>query len=145
MDHSVTNIREQGVEAQRVDICFFERDQGASLVRRSAIEAIGTLFLMFAATGAGLASSQLSVAHTAIGLLMSAFAISGSLVGLIVAFGTISGGHYNPLISGLQWLNGERSLPCAMAYIAAQIVGSSVGASLAYLVFDAIRLRPPSR
>lgn len=140
----ITKGAAQIPRAQNTDICFFERDQGSSLIRRSAIEGVGTLCLMFAATGSGLESSQLSVAHTAVGLVISAFAISGALIGLILAFGSISGGHYNPLISGLQWLDGERSLGCALAYIAAQIVGSSLGASLARLLFDAERLRPPS-
>jgi len=71
----------------------------------------------------------------AFGLMASAAAIAGALVSLIIAFGNVSGGHFNPLITGLQCLGGERSLNCTIAYIAAQILGALSGAWLAEVAF----------
>jgi glycerol uptake facilitator-like aquaporin len=65
---------------------------------------------------------------------LRAVMIAGAPVGLIVAFEAVSGGHFNPLIAGLQWLAGERQWVCAAAYVAAQFGGCIAGA----LVTDAI-------
>jgi glycerol uptake facilitator-like aquaporin len=77
--------------------------------------------------------------------MASAFATAGALVGLIIAFGSASGGHFNPLISGLQWLGGERKLDCALAYVAAQLLGAFLGALLANAMsgLDGALTNPP--
>jgi len=115
--------------------CFFEQDPDMALMRRVTAEGIGTLLLMLAATGAGLTAQHLFRDSPALGLIASAGVIAGALVGLIVAFGSVSGGHFNPLITGLQWLAGQRKLDCTLAYVAAQLGGSIVGATLASHVF----------
>ena len=56
---------------------------------------------------------------------------------MIIALGAVSGGHFNPLITGLQWLSGERSLRGAVAYTAAQLTGAVAGAILAAFAFGA--------
>ncbi|SDR60796.1 Glycerol uptake facilitator (Major Intrinsic Protein Family) [Rhizobiales bacterium GAS191] len=117
------------------ETCFFERDPGMALARRATVEGVGTLFLMVAATGAGLALRHLLPDNPALGLMAGAFATAGALVGLIIAFGAVSGGHFNPLISGLQWLGGERNLDCTLAYVAAQLLGALLGALLANAMF----------
>ena len=66
---------------------------------------------------------------------MSAVATAAALVGLIIAFGAVSGGHFNPLITGLQWLSRERGAACTLAYVAAQIVGAILGGLLAKALF----------
>jgi len=111
--------------------CFFERDPGIAVARRAAAEGVGTFLLMLVATDAGFAVARLAAGSAALILIGSAMATAGALVGLIVAFGEISGGHFNPLITGLQWLTGERPLPCTLSYVAAQCVGSIAGALLA--------------
>ena len=110
--------------------CFFENDPSRALWRRAGAEGVGTALLLAAAVGGGLAAER-SGAAPAIAALMIAASISGALVGLIVALGPVSGGHFNPLISALQWLAGERTGRCAAAYVAAQVVGALVGAVLA--------------
>jgi glycerol uptake facilitator-like aquaporin len=130
-----------GADHRKAEICFFERDPRLALARRTAVETIGSLLLMFAATGSGLMATKLLHDSPALGLIMNALATSGALVGLILAFGPVSGGHYNPLISGLQWLSGERTLKCALSYIVGQIAGAVVGAVLARFVFD---MAPPT-
>jgi glycerol uptake facilitator-like aquaporin len=117
------------------ETCFFEQDPDMAVHRRAASEAVGTLLLMLAATGSGLAARHLLPDNAAFGLLASAFATAGALVGLILAFGSASGGHFNPLISGLQWLAGERKLNCTLAYVVAQIFGAITGALLANVTF----------
>jgi glycerol uptake facilitator-like aquaporin len=119
------------------ETCFFERDPGLALARRAGVEGIGTLLLMFVATASGLQAHRLVPAEPALGLLFSALSIAGALAGLIVAFGAVSGGHFNPLITLLQWLARERSLRCTGAYVGAQAIGAIAGAVLADAIFSA--------
>jgi glycerol uptake facilitator-like aquaporin len=118
------------------ETCFFEQDPSVALIRRSAVEGIGTLLLMLVICGAGLGGHRLFPDHPSLGLLVNALATPAALVSLILAFGSVSGGHFNPLITGLQWLSGERKLDCTLAYIASQSVGGIAGALLATLMFD---------
>ena len=98
--------------------CFVERNPGASICRRALAEFVGTSFLMFALVGAALGQTGVSPESAALSRLVSAVSIAGALTGLIVAFGPVSGAHFNPLITGLQWLCGERRSNCAAAYVA---------------------------
>ncbi len=61
---------------------------------------------------------------------------------LILAFGRVSGGHFNPVISAVDWLltrrrpgSGLSAIGVAM-YAAAQLVGAILGALLANIMFD---------
>lgn len=118
--------------------CFFEKDPKISLGRRAFVEAAGTLFLVLAAASSGLAALRLQdtplLAH-----LVSAVATSAALVGLIVALGAVSGGHFNPLITILQWLSRDRSGDCTLAYIGAQTIGAVGGALLGNLIYGVQR------
>lgn len=115
--------------------CLFEKDAAAALSRRAGAEAIGSLLLMLAIVGAGQMSARLDAASPGLSQLFAACATAGALVGLIVAFGSVSGGHFNPLITLLQWLRRERTAFCTAAYVIAQIVGASGGSILASFVF----------
>jgi glycerol uptake facilitator-like aquaporin len=108
--------------------CFYEADPALSLLRRGLVEGVGTLLLMFIVTAS----------H-------SPLAGAAALVALIMAFGAVSGGHYNPLITVLQWLGRERTTRCTLTYIAAQIAGALLGASLADAVLGLHRVMPPSQ
>jgi glycerol uptake facilitator-like aquaporin len=111
--------------------CFFERDPAYPLWRRALAEALGTSLLMLAATGAGLTAQRLTTHEPGVGAVIGAFGVAAPLVALIIAFGATSGGHFNPLITALQWMTGERSLRCAVAYIPSQCLGAIAGALLA--------------
>ncbi|MGO7605653.1 aquaporin [Rhizobium ruizarguesonis] len=113
--------------------CFVEDDVTVSLFRRSLAEGVGTAMLMIAVVGSGL--------HVGSSELSSAMAISGSLIGLMLAFGAVSGGHFNPTITLMQWLSGQRTLDCAVWYIASQIAGALSGALVSAFVFGV----PPGR
>jgi len=122
--------------------CFFERDPTFGLARRSMVEAVGTLMLMLVICSSGLAARHLLPASPSLGIVVSAVTTAGALVAMILAFGAVSGGHFNPLISGLQWLAGERTARCAAAYIAAQLAGGIAGALLATTILGGDSLAP---
>lgn len=119
--------------------CFIERDPEASLLRRASVEAIGTFMLMLAVAESGVAAQGIAQLAPALASAVVAVAISGSLVGLILAFGAVSGGHFNPLITTLQWVGKERSLRCTTIYIVAQVAGA-----LAATIFARMHLAVPA-
>ena len=60
---------------------------------------------------------------------------------LILLFGPVSGAHFNPVVSGADWLLGRRagtgiSAGHVASYTVAQIAGGVVGAVLANVMFD---------
>jgi glycerol uptake facilitator-like aquaporin len=114
--------------------CFTEADPHLALARRAMAEFAGTLFLMLVVVGVGLATRRGS---PTLGVMAGALGVAGALVGLIIAFGQVSGGHFNPLITFLQWLSGLRDLSCTIAYVAAQVAGGIAGALTAALMFGA--------
>lgn len=122
--------------------CFHEADPDMPLARRTAAEGLGTAMLMLAACGAGLAAERAFGPGAGLVLPVLALAIPAALAGLIVAFGTVSGGHFNPLITGLQWLAGERSGRCFAAYAAAQMAGGALGGAGAAWLWGAYPSAP---
>lgn len=111
--------------------CFHEADPRLALWRRAGVEGIGTFALVLAATGSGIAAARAFATLPGMILPVTAVAIAAALVGLIVALGSVSGGHYNPLITLLQWLGGERNGICTVAYVAAQMLGGLLGGAAA--------------
>lgn len=111
--------------------CFHEADPALSLWRRAGVEALGTMLLVLAASGGGIAASRLFAATPGLVLPIVALVLAGALVSLIVALGAVSGGHFNPLITVLQWLARERAGTCTLAYVAAQLGGGVLGGWLA--------------
>lgn len=111
--------------------CFHEADPRLALWRRAGVEGIGTFALVLAATGSGIAAARVFAALPGMILPVTAVTIAAALVGLIIALGSVSGGHYNPLITLLQWLGGERNGICTIAYVAAQSLGGVLGGAAA--------------
>lgn len=107
--------------------CFKEADPDVALPRRVAAEAIGTMLLVLAASAGGIAAVRLLPGQPGAVTFIVALTVAAVLVSLIVAFGRVSGGHYNPLITGLQFLAGERSMTCTIAYVLAQMAGGIAG------------------
>lgn len=110
---------------------FFEHHPHRPLARRALAEAIGTALLAMVVAGSGFALRG----SGAVGLVTRALASGGVLAGLVVAFGPVSGGHFNPLITLVQWLARERRTDCMLAYIAGQCLGAVAGVCAADLVF----------
>jgi len=120
--------------------CFHEADPNVPLSRRAAAEGLGTTLLVFAASAAGLAASRLLPGQPGAAVVLVAVAVAGALAALIIALGKLSGGHYNPLISVLRLLAGERSVQCTIAYVGAQLAGGIAGGRLAAALWNV----PPS-
>lgn len=112
--------------------CFLESDPQLSLVRRGVAEFIGTFLLVLVIIG-----GQLNASHgkSELNDLVVAVAAGGALSGLILALGAISGGHFNPLITILQWTAGLRNGLCTLVYVVAQIAGGIAGGTLATTAF----------
>lgn len=123
--------------AAAIQTCFKEADPAVALHRRVAVEGIGTMLLVLAACASGLAAARGLPGQPEAVILIVAITVAGVLVALIVAFGRISGGHYNPLITGLQFLAGERSLACTVAYVLAQLLGGIAGGIAAAALWHA--------
>jgi glycerol uptake facilitator-like aquaporin len=116
-------------------VCFLEVDPQLSLLRRGAAEFTGTLLLVLVLMGTKLHALHTATANRDTSGLALAVAAGGALAGLILALGAISGGHFNPLITVLQWMSRWRNGTCAIVYVAAQLAGGAGGALLATLVF----------
>jgi glycerol uptake facilitator-like aquaporin len=105
-------------------------------------ELMGTALLVTVVVGSGIASSSLSPSDSGLQLLENSTATVFGLAVLILVFGPVSGGHFNPVISAVDWLltrlqpgNGL-SAGGAARYGAAQAAGAILGALLANIMFD---------
>ncbi len=108
----------------------------ASLNRRIAAEALGTMLLLAMVVGSGIMGERLAAGNTAVALLANTLATGAGLAVLILVFGPISGAHFNPAVTiSLAW---ERDLPWreVPAYLLAQVVGGFAGVAAADYMFN---------
>jgi len=122
-------------ETTAAPLCFLESDPHLSLVRRGAAEFTGTLLLVLVIMGTHLNALLAVPSDRGTSVFVGAVVAGGALAGLILVLGTISGGHFNPLITILQWMSRLRNLNCAVAYVVAQLSGGVAGALLATVAF----------
>ena len=104
-------------------------------------ELMGTALLVTVVVGSGIAAARLSPADGGLQLLENSTATAFGLAVLILVFGPVSGGHFNPMISAVDWLLTPRrgkgvSAARVAAYTAVQLVGAILGALLANIMFD---------
>lgn len=136
----MSSVRQRMIPATRltqtasITTCFYEANPSLPLLRRGVVEGVGTLLLMFMVT-ASAALPSIQPQSNGRWELGAALAGPAALVGLVVAFGAVSGGHFNPLITFLQWLARERTSLCTLTYIGAQTAGAVIGAWLAGELF----------
>jgi glycerol uptake facilitator-like aquaporin len=102
---------------------------------------MGTALLVTVVVGCGIAAARLSPADGGLQLLENSTATAFGLAVLILVFGPVSGGHFNPMISAVDWLlnrqrNNGVSAARVASYAAAQLVGAILGALLANIMFD---------
>lgn len=112
----------------------------APLSRRLVAELLGTAMLVTVVVGSGIAAQRLSP-DVGVQLLANSFATMLGLAVLILLLGPVSGGHFNPVVSGADWLLGRRvgsglSGTDALAYAAVQCLGGVAGAVLANVMFE---------
>ena len=115
-----------------------------TLSRRLAAEALGTGLLIVAVVGSGIMATNLTN-DVAVQLLANAGATVGALIALIMMFGPVSGAHFNPVVTAMTCLRGERSWRELAPYFAAQVVGGVVGAAVANLMFELDVLGPSTK
>ncbi len=89
----------------------------------------------------GIAARKLSPGDAGLQLLENSLTTAFGLGILILLFGPVSGAHFNPVVSGVDWLlgrsrrNGLTGRDVAV-YTGAQIIGAILGAVLANVMFD---------
>ena len=99
-------------------------------------EALGTALLLAVVIGSGVMGERLANGNVAIALLGNTLATIGGLYILIEIFGPISGAHFNPAVSLVMAARGAMPRGLLLPYIAAQLMGSMLGAWLAHAMFD---------
>jgi aquaporin Z len=90
-------------------------------MRRYAQELIGTFFLVLTIGCTGIAAGPGVIAPLAIGSI---------LMVMIYAGGHISGAHYNPAVTLGVYMRGRSSLADVVPYMAAQVFGAVIAASV---------------
>lgn len=107
----------------------------SNLRARVTAEFLGTAFLLAAVVGSGIMAERLAGGNVALALLANTIATGAALVALILAFGPISGGHFNPVVSLADAMEGGLSWSDALPYIAAQLFGGIGGTIVAHAMF----------
>ncbi|MGI8681587.1 MAG: aquaporin [Mycobacteriales bacterium] len=112
-----------------------------ALSRRLLAEFLGTGLLVTVVVGSGIAAEQLSPNQVGLQLLENSTATVFGLGVLILLFGPVSGAHFNPVVSGADWLLGRHAgtgMPGrdVAAYTLAQVSGAVCGSVLANVMFD---------
>lgn len=111
-----------------------------SLARRAGAELVGTGLLVTVVVGSGIAAQSLST-DAGIELFENAAVTAAGLAVLILMLGPVSGGHFNPVVSLVDFALGRRSRTGLsprdlLAYCLAQGAGAIGGAALANVMFD---------
>ena len=105
------------------------------LTQRLTAEALGAFFLVMAVVGSGIMAQELAGGNEALALLCSMVATGAVLFVIITIFLPVSGAHFNPAVSLVMLLRGALPGTEALAYIAVQILGGTLGAVAAHLMF----------
>jgi glycerol uptake facilitator-like aquaporin len=104
-------------------------------------EFVGTATLVTTVVGSGIMATNLS-ADLGIDLLINTIATVFILYILITLLAPISGAHFNPLVSGIAYFRKELSAGNTIYFFVAQILGGSLGAILANLMFEHPAIEP---
>ena len=107
----------------------------AALTRRLTAEFLGSALFAAVVIGSGIAAQRLSPTDVGLQLLENALSTAFGLAALILIFAPVSGAHFNPVVSAVDALLGNRSWLDVARYVPAQVVGCSAGAVLANLMF----------
>lgn len=108
---------------------------GASISRRIAGEALGTVVLLVAVVGSGIMAERLADGNSALALLCNTAATGAALVVLITVFAPLSGAHFNPAVTLFFAVKREIGWRDATLYIATQLAAAIAGVWLAHAMF----------
>ena len=98
-------------------------------------EFLGTAVLVATVVGSGIMATNLSP-DLGIDLLINTVATVFVLYILITLLAPISGAHFNPLVSAIAYFRKELTATHAIAFFVVQILGGSLGAIIANLMFE---------
>lgn len=102
-------------------------------MNRYLAEVFGTALVTLAVIGSGIMATNLTE-DPALQLLVNALATTSTLFVMIQLFQKISGSHFNPMVS--IFALSKKNMGQMFGYIAAQIVGATLGAVSANLMFE---------
>jgi arsenate reductase len=105
-----------------------------SPLRATVAEFVGSALLAVVVVGSGIAAQQLST-DTGLQLLENALATALGLTVLILVFAPVSGAHFNPVVTAVDALLGERPWADLARYLPAQVLGCIAGSILANAMF----------
>ncbi len=105
------------------------------LIRSATAELVGTAFLVATVVGSGIAAQRLSPGDVGLQLLENSLITGAVLVALILALQPVSAA-FNPVVTLVERALGAISTRDAAAMILAQLVGGTIGAVVANLMFD---------
>ena len=111
------------------------------LLKKLFAEFLGTAVLVATVVGSGIMATNLS-ADLGIDLLINTVATVFVLYILITLLAPISGAHFNPLVSAISFFRKELSAASTIYFFIAQILGGSLGAVLANLMFEHPAIEP---
>jgi aquaporin Z len=102
------------------------------MLAKLGAEFLGTLWLVLGGCG----SAVLAAAFPELGIGFAGVALAFGLTVLTGAYalGPISGGHFNPAVSVGLWAGGRFPASLLLPYIAAQVAGAIVGATILYVI-----------
>ncbi|MEU3777199.1 MIP/aquaporin family protein [Streptomyces sp. NPDC032472] len=111
----------------------------APLLRRAAVEGLGTAALVAVVVGSGIQATELT-RDVGLQLLANSLATVFGLGVLIALLGPVSGAHFNPAVTLAAWFTGRRTGDAptprdVAAYVPAQVAGAIAGAVLADAMF----------
>lgn len=105
------------------------------LFRKAGAEFVGTAFLVTAVVGSGIMATRLSPDDVGLQLLQNSLITGAALVALILALQPVSAA-FNPVVTLVERVLGLVSSRDAATLILAQVLGGSLGAVVANLMFD---------
>ena len=111
------------------------------LTRKAFAEFLGSVLLAATVVGSGIAAQRLSPNETGLQLLANALITGAVLVALILALGPVSAA-FNPVVTLAERAFGAITTKAAAVFVAAQVIGCSLGVMLANLMFglDAVNV-----
>ena len=111
------------------------------LTRKAFAELLGSVLLAATVVGSGIAAQRRSPYETGLELLANALITGAVLVALILALGPVSAA-FNPVVTLAERAFGAITTKAAAVFVAAQVIGCSLGVMLANLMFglDAVNV-----
>ncbi len=98
-------------------------------------EFLGTALLLAVVVGSGIMGERLAGGNLAVALLANSVATGCGLYVLITLLGPISCAHFNPAVTAVFCMRGERPWRTLPGYAAAQVAGGVLGVWLTHAMF----------